>query len=58
MYSREEILSLRVKHHQATGEMKEHYKYVIDDHTWKLSKKIGEFWTEALKDCGALGEVK
>jgi len=51
---RDEIIRLRHMEHNTTGEMKEHYKYVIADHAWRLSQLIGEFWRESACEIGAL----
>jgi hypothetical protein len=51
---RNEIIRLRHIAHNTSGEMKEHYKYVIADHTWKLSQVIGNFWRESAHEITAL----
>lgn len=51
---RNEIIRLRHEEHKSTGEMKEHYKYVIADHCWKLGQCIGEFWRGACKEISEL----
>ena len=51
---RDEIIRLHHIAHNTTGEMKEHYKFVIADHTYKLGKVIGDFWRESCAELGSL----
>ena len=52
--ARDEIIRLRHMAHNASGEMKEHYKFVITDHIWSLTGYIGKFYHKAVAELGEL----
>lgn len=52
---RDEIIRLHYVAHNTTGEMREHYKFVIADHVYKLEKYIGDYWRKSCAETAALG---